>query len=223
MGRARLIFLLMWNVIFMYKTSLVAGQTDQCNVNADCSTTNTVCCGGIFQSRRKSCVFFSCIGRHCLTDGDCGGKGECCKFNKCVINGCPECSSHSNCVTSEYCCKHRRVSDHNVCRRSCVGETCFSSSDCAVGECCRFNKCAKQGCIVVSQCSSNLDCPVSQYCCKRQLLNSVCRQSCVGEACLLNSDCGLGEHCSSNFLCSTSTTDPTSLAGWVIGIIVTGK
>ncbi len=221
-----MILLSTWNVIFMYETGMVQAQ-NQCNVNADCSNTNMVCCEGYFHNRRKSCQFFSCFGRHCLTDGDCGGKGECCntKSHQCVTLGCPECQLHSNCATSEYCCKHRYNNDHNVCRRSCVGETCHSSNDCAVGECCLFNKCVKYGCSDLSAgCSSNFDCSASEYCCKRGLLKNVCSRSCVGETCFSDSGCGApGEHCDSNFKCSKSETNSTTLAGWVIGIIVAGN
>ena len=221
MSGAFLILLSTWNVIFMYEAGMVEAQ-NQCNVNADCSNTNMVCCEGYFHNRSKSCQFFSCFGRHCLTDGDCGGKGECCKSHQCVTLGCPECQLHSNCATSEYCCKHRYNNDHNVCRRSCVRETCHSSNDCAVGECCLFNKCVKNGCSDLSaECSSNFDCSASEYCCKRGLLKNVCRRSCVGETCHSSNDCAVGEcclfnkcvkngcsdlsaECSSNFDCSAS-------------------
>ena len=284
MSGAFVILLSTWNVIFMYETGMVQAQ-NQCNVNADCSNTNMVCCEGYFHNRRKSCQFFSCFGRHCLTDGDCGGKGECCKSHQCVTLGCPECQLHSDCATSEYCCKHRYNNDHNVCRRSCVRETCHSSNDCAVGECCLFNKCVKYGCSDLSaECSSNSDCSASEYCCKRGLLKNVCRRSCVGETCHSSNDCAVGEcclfnkcvnngcsdlsaecssnfdcsaseycckrgllknvcsrscvgetcfsdsgcgapgeHCDSNFKCSKSETNSTTLAGWVIGIIVAGN
>lgn len=219
MSRAPLILFLTCNVIFMNQTGLVVAQKE-CNVNADCSNQFKVCCEGYFHNRRKSCQFLSCLGRHCLTDGDCGGKGECCKSHQCVTIGCPECYSHSACATSEYCCKHRYINDHNVCRRSCVGETCHSSSDCAVGECCRSNKCVNNGC---AECSSNSDCPTSEYCCVRGSRRNVCRQSCVGETCLSNNGCGgSGEYCDSNFKCTKSVNSAT-LAGWAIGIIVAGN
>ena len=172
MRTAPLIFLLTWTVILINETSLVKAQ-NQCNVNADCFNTNMVCCRecSLCAVRRKSCRYFNCLGRYCLTDADCGGKGERCKSNNCVNYGYP----------------------------------------------------------MVSQCFSNLNCPISQYCCNRGSLSNVCRHSCVGETCLSNSGCGgPGEHCDSNFKCSTSTTtnsatNSSSLAGWVIGIIVTGK
>ena len=178
----------------MSGTKRVLAQ-DECNVNADCNNVLKFCCEGLSLTniRRKTCQFFSCLGRHCVQDGDCGGKGECCNSqHQCVTIGCPECQSDSDCATSEYCCKQRFISDHNVCRRSCVGETCLSFNDCGVGECCIFNKCTTTGC---SQCSSHPDCPASQYCCKRGSLANVCRQSCIGETCQSSSDCGAGECC----------------------------
>ena len=130
MARTSLLSLLTWSVIFMYGTNRAVAQ-DECNVNADCNNVFKVCCKGFLNIRRKTCQFFSCLGRHCVKDGDCGGKGECCNSqHQCVTFGCPECHSHSHCAPSEYCCKQRFINDHNVCRRSCVGETCHSSSDC---------------------------------------------------------------------------------------------
>ncbi len=207
-----------------------------CSSTFDCHSNifSKVCCDG-------SCSSESCLGDFCLTDGDCGGKDECCISNKCTTYGCSECESHSDCGSSEYCCKHRYTNDHNVCRRSCVGETCHSSSDCAPREycpsskicwefsrscstdsdcrgdheCCKSFKCGIVGCPV---CTSNSDCSSSAYCCTR---DNVCLSSCVGEKCYDDSDCGgPQEYCNSNTTkCEKSVT---TLAGWVIPVVVVG-
>ena len=138
------IFLLTWNGMFLASID-VAVAKDECNSNSDCtSAVRDVCCAGNYSSDDRECRSDSCSGQYCLTDGDCGGKGECCKFNKCVIYNCTECHHNSDCVNSEYCCKLRRSADVNVCRRSCIGESCYSDRDCGgPQEKCDWNKCAK--------------------------------------------------------------------------------
>jgi hypothetical protein len=145
-----------------------------CSSNSDCrgKFSNNVCCGRRLYGR--SCATDSCVGYSCSIDGDCGGKDECCILNKCTKYGCVECHSNSDCASSEYCCKHQYLNDHNVCRRSCVGETCHSSLDCGfpMEYCASNNKCRER-------CSSNFDCDSSEHCCKGGLVN-VCNTSCVG-------------------------------------------
>ena len=94
----------------------------KCSSSFDCrnSTFTKVCCYG-------SCFGNSCVGKFCLTDGDCGGPREYCTSN----NECRHfllCSSNFNCSLSTYCCKRGNLS--NVCRSSCVGEKCFRDDDC---------------------------------------------------------------------------------------------
>ncbi|CAB4011018.1 Hypothetical predicted protein [Paramuricea clavata] len=197
-----------------------------CSSNSDCPGKffNNVCCGRSWYGGRR-CVTDSCVGDSCSTDGDCGGKDECCISNKCTKNGCVECQSNSDCSSSEYCCKHRYHNDHNVCRRSCVGETCHSSLDCGgPTEYCASNKKCREWCTSKSdchsweycasnkkcqkeRCTSNSDCNSSDYCCKRGTLTNVCRRSCVGETCLSSYDCGgSSELCSSNKICYKCVT-----------------
>ncbi|XP_028396918.1 keratin-associated protein 5-3-like [Dendronephthya gigantea] len=220
-----LLFLL--NAILMGKFGLVSGQST-CTSNSDCVSSyysNKVCCKGYaykgYGYTSRKCYYGSslCVGRYCTTDGDCGGKNECCKSNKCTTSGCSNCYSNSNCGFSEYCCKQRYSYDKHVCRRSCVGETCNSSSDCGgsseycdfnkkcvecstdgdcIGsECCLYNKCVTSGC---TPCFSNFGCSSSEYCCRRGVFYSnVCRKNCVGEKCSYDSDCrGPGESCDSS-------------------------
>ena len=138
-----LIFYFTWNVIFLNEICLaLAGN--ECSSNSDCSA-GGVCCTGL---SGRSCQVFSCSGHHCSTDGDCGGVAECCRSNQCGSFGCLECHSNSDCASSEYCCQHRYIDDHNVCRRSCVGETCHSSRDCGgPGEYCASNNLCKESAI----------------------------------------------------------------------------
>ena len=138
-----LIFIFILPLMFFNEIGLsLANAYDECDSNSDCSRgiSNKVCCGGLFHDSGRSCRYSSCSGHYCSTDGDCGGVGECCKSNQCDTFGCRECYSNYDCATSEYCCKHRYINDHNVCRRSCVGETCHSNSDCGgPGEYCNSN------------------------------------------------------------------------------------
>ena len=141
-----LIFFFTWNVIISNEISLALAG-DECSSNSDCSS-GSVCCAGI---NGKSCQFSSCFDHDCKTDGDCGGVAECCRSKKCVQVGCLECHSNSYCASSEYCCQHRYIDDHNVCRRSCVGETCHSSRDCGgPGEYCGSNKICKKSAIYLA-------------------------------------------------------------------------
>ncbi|XP_028396915.1 keratin-associated protein 10-7-like [Dendronephthya gigantea] len=195
-------FLFLLNAMLMGQFGLVLGQ-NTCNSNSDCVSSyysNKVCCKGYayqygYTSRKCRYGISSCVGRYCTTDGDCGGKNECCKSNKCTTSGCSNCYSNSNCGFSEYCCKQRYSYDKHVCRRSCVGETCHSSLDCGgFSEYCNWNK----KCALSTSCSSNSGCSGSTYCCKRGSYTNVCQSSCVGEKCSYDSDCGgPGESCDS--------------------------
>ncbi len=147
------IFIFTLQLVFLNEIALSLAR-DECSSNSDCPSNflTRVCCAGLFYDSGRSCWYHSCVGRYCSTDGDCGGVGECCNSNQCVTFGCEECSSNFDCDTSEYCCKHRYIDDHNVCRRSCVGETCHSNSDCGgPGERCNSNnKCEEYNITVLS-------------------------------------------------------------------------
>ncbi|XP_028396916.1 prestalk protein-like [Dendronephthya gigantea] len=205
-----------------------------CNSNSDCRDEvfpDKLCCRGYRNTRRSCYDQPSCVGRFCWTDGDCGGKDECCISNKCAVFGCKECNSSLACALFEYCCEHQYLNDHNICRRSCVGETCHSSwdcgglgefcdsnnvcavtscvtdGDCSGDECCWSRKCVRTGC---SRCLSNSDCAASEFCCKRGRDVSVCRRRCVGEKCLSDSHCGgPWEYCNLN----TSKCEKSSATG----------
>ena len=110
-------------IIFASEDELPSAE-GKCTSNYDyrVNTYNIVCC-----SRTLDGCYFLCVGKLCTTDGDCGGKNECCKHGKCTILRCPECYSNIDCSWKEYCCK--RKYDRNVCRRDCLGKTCLSSFD----------------------------------------------------------------------------------------------
>ena len=129
---ASYIILLILSGMLLMRIDMVVAE-DECNTNSDCeskSTIGNVCCVENDYRHDRKCMSDSCSGQYCSTDGDCGGRGECCKLNKCVSYGCTECHNNFNCANSEYCCKQKQAVDINVCRRSCVGEPCFSKSDC---------------------------------------------------------------------------------------------
>ena len=128
-----------WRVMFMSEIQ-PSLALDKCTSNSNCRNLlgRNVCCAksrpkwsSLSSRSQDGCVSSSCVGERCITDGDCGGKGECCGIlSKCTTYGCSECKSNNDCGFNLYCCKHRYNSDHNVCRRSCIGETCSSDSDC---------------------------------------------------------------------------------------------
>ena len=138
------IFLLMWTGMFLARIDFAVAQ-NECNSNSDCTSSGDVCCAGNYHLDDRTCRSDSCSGQYCSTDGDCGGKGECCKFNKCNTYNCTECDQNTDCAASEYCCKQRSNADLNVCRRSCTGEPCSSDSDCGGprAECNWKNECAE--------------------------------------------------------------------------------
>ena len=66
----------------------------------------------------------------------------------------------------EYCCE-RNPPEHNICKSSCVGESCSKDTDCAPDEgCASDNKCES----ILTACSSNFECvndtSIEKYCCK---------------------------------------------------------
>ena len=211
------------SVIFMIENGLPVTE-GKCTSNYDCriNLDKNVCCSRTLDG----CSTSSCVGEFCVTDGDCGGKDECCQNGQCAVSECAECYSNSDCSKKEYCCKGKN--GRNVCRRNCVGESCRSSSDCGGineyctlngicsyngnclkssdckhdGECCISGQCVTAGCR--TECLSNVNCVSSTYCCKRRYLNdkNVCLRSCVQETCHSSFDCGgPGEYCTKNNIC----------------------
>ena len=243
MSRLSLVLFFLWSTLFLVEIWLPLAE-GTCRSNFDCRSNffSKVCCYG-------SCSGNSCVGKFCLTDGDCGGKDECCSLNVCGTYGCTECRSNFDCGLSEYCCKHRYHNDHNVCRRSCAGETCHSSDDCggpkeyctwskecrrrhsdfctndnhctASGECCRSYKCVTTSCSPSLKCSLDSHCASSKYCCERGNLTNECRTTCVGEKCFQDKDCGGPQE-----FCNMNTTkcekSDNTLPSWVLPVVVPG-
>jgi hypothetical protein len=55
--------------------------------------------------------------------------------------------------------------------------------------------------------------------------DNVCRISCIGESCIVNSDCASGECCNSDDKCATDCDIDVAiegLAGWIVAVIVIG-
>ncbi|CAB4012675.1 Hypothetical predicted protein [Paramuricea clavata] len=81
---------------------------------------------------------------------------------------------------------------------------------------------------VFSQVTANAECfSDSQcfgYCCDRKYPDdNVCRFSCIGESCIINSDCAPGECCNSDDKCATDCDVVIEdLAGWIVAVIVIG-
>ena len=120
-----------------------------------------------------------------------------------------ECSTNSDCESTysqfrQVCCKlnYDRNSARTCQVRSCVGRYCFTDSDCGGDrECCVCNECRNDN--SCQQCHTNSDCAFGEYCCKQiyplgniYFSANVCRRSCVGEICLVDTDCtGPAEYC----------------------------
>ena len=183
------ILLFIWHITFMTKIDMVYTK---CISNFNCSknTLHKVCCAKTYQSQfeQSGCFEKSCAGMYCTSDGDCGGKGECCnKSNRCTTLGCPKCNSKLDCGPNLHCCQHPYDLDQNVCRRDCIGERCHSDSDCAMYEYCLSSKtCWSSG----LHCRYNRDCKGSGECCKS---GSCVTTNC--SACYSNSDCGFLLNC----------------------------
>ena len=81
---------------------------------------------------------------------------------------------------------------------------------------------------VFSQVVANAECVYDSqcfgYCCDRKYPeDNVCRFSCIGESCIVNSDCASGECCNSDDKCATDCDVVIEgLAAWVIAVIVIG-
>ena len=214
MSGVPVIFLFIWYVMFMTKIH-PSSALDKCVANSNCRNLllDKVCCAKASYPS-NGCVRSSCVGTYCDSDGDCGGKGECCRSNKCTTYGCPECYSNSGCDFGLYCCEHSSYFDHNVCRRSCIGETCNSNSDCgSPDEYCISSKiCWMSG----IHCTKNDHCKGDGECCKAGVCSTQCSRSCSsvddcksGECCtygVCSTSCG-GDHCSSNSDCGSSLED----------------
>ena len=83
---------------------------------------------------------------------------------------------------------------------------------------------------VFSQVAANAECLFDSqcfgysYCCDRKYPeDNVCRISCIGESCIVNSDCASGECCNSDDKCATDCDVVIEgLAGWIVAVIVIG-
>ena len=94
----------------------VGGQSSlsclvNCKANSDCHSGQHCC--------RKKNVWIvqdgcseTCIGEECDSDTDCGPPNECCIAGKCTKNGCPECSTDSDCP---HCCRSGKCVENSVC------------------------------------------------------------------------------------------------------------
>ena len=85
--------------------------------------------------------------------------------------------------------------------------------------------------VVFSQVAANTECffdsqcfGYQNYCCNRKYLeDNVCRSNCIGESCIVDSDCAPGECCNSDDKCATDCDVVIEgLAAWVIAVIVIG-
>ncbi len=76
--------------------------------------------------------------------------------------------------------------------------------------------------VEANECSYDYSCYGLQYCCDRKYPESnVCRHSCIGQSCIIDSDCAPGECCDSDDKCrSEGNCDLEGLAGWIVAIIV---
>ncbi|CAB3995619.1 Hypothetical predicted protein [Paramuricea clavata] len=116
-----------------------------CTANSNCSTEH-YCCKKRYWYELSECSAH-CIGKSCSTIEDCGAPNECCISNKCarVDQGCPGCTTNSNCSIGHYCCKKRDWYELSECSAHCIGKSCSTSEDCGgPGETCDSDyRCAK--------------------------------------------------------------------------------
>ncbi len=155
-----------------------------------------------------------------------------------------ECYSDYDCSGLQYCCD--RKYEDNVCRYSCVSESCRRDSNCAPGESCCYSddKCATtcvgkfctfdshcatgESCCDVDDkcnttcvgksCTSDSDCATGKSCCDA---DDRCATTCVGKSCNYDHHCATGECCDSDYKCITGDCDVIKgLAGWIVAVIV---
>ena len=217
-----LVFVIAFSVMICNDIDFV-GCVDQCETHADCEGNfwTKHCCGGYFSfgSKDRTCTSISCLYHYCSSYSDCGDQSMCCRSNECVKQGCSGCTDNSGCDIGHICCKKTFPFDQTVCAANCINQTCNSNNDCAgLSECCRSGKCVKTGCY--DECTSNSECNLDQYCCKKKtsFWGDSCAQSCVGEICRIDDDCGApNECCISNkcvdFGCSGCTTNANCSTG----------
>ncbi|CAB4005250.1 Hypothetical predicted protein [Paramuricea clavata] len=215
-----LVFVVAYGVLVCNNICVVQ-CADQCKTHAECLIYLPYCCGGYssFGSKDRSCTHSSCLYSYCSSDSDCGDPLMCCRSNKCVNKGCSGCTSNTDCYSTHVCCKKTFPLGQTVCAANCISQTCNSNDDCAGrSECCRSGKCVKTGCS--DKCTSNSECNLDQYCCKKKssYWGDSCAQSCVGEICRIDDDCGSrNECCISNKCvdrgCSGCTTNANCSSG----------
>ena len=71
-----------------------------------------------------------------------------------------------------------------------------------------------------ADCYGNYECSGTDVCCKPNNLNSHCGTDCIGETCVVHSDCGGYSEFCCNKKCQEGICDFTGFPGWVIAIIV---
>ncbi len=121
------------------------------------------------------------------------------------VVGLQNCSSHSDCSDNNYCCTMGFNPLWKICRENCVHKLCRSKEDCGSSkECCSYSN-------VCTFWQPDCDCrqknaceKMDLYCCKQRYLTqkSVCRGTCIDEACHEDQDCAPGECCSRSYKCT---------------------
>ena len=197
-----------------------------CETNKDCvSAYRQFCCRNRPNLRRRCRA--NCIGQYCTSDSDCYGRNECCGvLNQCTTYGCPsECKANYNCNSGTYCCQKRKITEKSVCLPSCVGEFCRSDTDCGgPHECCSLlNHCTTHGCR--HECVANEDCSNNTVCCIKghSFDKNSCKDSCLGESCQSDKDCGkIGLCCGLDYFCTDKCNvfNSKRLGAWIIATIV---
>ena len=136
----------------------------------------------------------------------------------CRVEALDQCYYDSGCSYLQHCCE-RKFPEDNVCRFSCIGESCAYDSDCAPSECCDSdNKCTTT--CVGKSCTYNGDCATGEYCCD---YNERCETSCTVKSCTYDGDCASGECCDSDNKCTTGDCNVLKgLANWIVAVIVIG-
>lgn len=222
MTKTVLQFLCLVKVLTIFNEGLVSGYF--CENDSDCvSSYRKYCCRARSVLLKKRCRA-NCIGQYCTHHDDCA-RNECCGvLNRCTTYGCPsECRLNLDCKSGTYCCRKEDITAKSVCLPNCVGEFCRSDTDCGGRlECCSLlNHCTTHGC--QHECMSNKDCSNETVCCVKGHVfdKNSCKDTCLGESCKSDQDCGgRGHCCGSRYMCTDKCNlKAKMLSGWIIATI----
>ncbi len=167
--------------------------TDSCVTHSECGEWQSCCKGRWWKPNRCR---YTCLYEPCAANSGCG-IDECCRYRRCVYCSEPGCTADYHCPTGQHCCD-QHFYPKSKCRSQCSGGNCTSDKDCTLSARCDSYKCVDR-----DKCESRANCSQGWFCCKANWDDNTayCRQNCIGNTCIDDSDCGLPEECCSNSRC----------------------